>query len=213
MGKNDSVLRHTIRDLYGMRRGVSLSTHIFNSATLAITLQNAPLSRTRQMLLLLITNYGEKLTFDQKTTYTWPSPKSIMNAEAQELTMKCKLGYRTKYLQFIAEAVQKQSCPTIKALQQMPFEKAKAELKKLKGIGEYSAEAILPHSEAFPIDIWSAQIFHRLFFPNRPLPSKQEAIKIVRNQAAERWGRWRKLAFVYVVSDLSNLSKKFKINL
>jgi len=211
--KNDSILKHTIRDLHGMKTGMTLSNHIFNSATLAITLQNAPLNRTRQMLQLLITNYGEKLAFNHKTTYTWPSPKSIMNADAEELTKKCKLGYRTKYLQFIAEVVQKQTCPTIKELLQMPFEKAKAELKKLKGIGEYSSEVILPHGEAFPIDIWSAQIFHKLFFPQRPLPPKQEAIQIVRTQAAEKWGRWRRLAFVYVLSDLSNLSKKFKINL
>jgi len=211
--KNDSVLKHTIHDLYGMRRGMALSAHIFNSATLAITLQNAPLNRTSQMLRLLITNYGEKLTFDHKTTYTWPSPKSIMTADAKELTEKCKLGYRTKYLQSIAEAVQKQTCPTIEELLQMPFEEAKAELTKLKGIGEYSAEAILPHGEAFPIDIWSAQIFHKLFFPSQPLPPKQEAIGIVRKQAAERWGRWRRLAFVYVLSDLGNLSKKLKISL
>jgi len=95
----------------------------------------------------------------------------------------------------------------------MPFEKAKAELKKLKGIGDYSSEVILPHGEAFPIDTWSAQIFHKLFFPKGKVPPKQEAIRIVRKQAAERWGRWRRLAFVYVLSDLGNLSEKLKINL
>lgn len=211
--KTDPILKHTIHNLYGMRRGTMLRTDIFNSAVLAITLQNAPINRTDQMLQLLITNYGEKLTFDHKTTYTWPSPKSIMNADAEELTKKCKLGYRTKYLHFIAEAVQKQTCPTINELLQMPFEKAKAELTRLKGIGEYSSEIILPHGEAFPIDIWSAQIFHKLFFPHQPLPPKQEAIQTVRKHAAERWDRWRRLAFVYVLSDLGNLSKKFQINL
>jgi len=213
MAKNDSVLKYTVHDLYGMRRGMTLSTHIFNSATLAITLQNAPLKRTRQMLKLIITNYGQKMAFNGKTTYAWPSPASIMNADAKELTKKCRLGYRTKYLQFIAGAVQKQTCPTIKELLQLPFEKAKAELKRLKGIGEYSSEVILPHGEAFPIDIWSAQIFHKLFFPHQPLPPKQEAIRIVRKQAAERWGKWRRLAFVYVLSDLSNLSERLRINL
>jgi len=211
--ETDQVLKHTIHNLYGMRRGAMLRTDIFNSATLAITLQNAPINRTDQMLQLLITNYGEKITFDHKTTYTWASPKSIMNADEKELTEKCKLGYRTKYLQFIAEAVTNGTCPTIKELLEMPFEKAKAELTKLKGIGEYSSEIILPHGEAFPIDIWSAQIFHKLFFPHQPLPPKQEAIQKVRKQAAERWGKWRRLAFVYVLSDLTNISKKLKINL
>jgi len=209
--KSDSVLKGAIRNLYGMRRGMTLSTHIFNSATLAVTLQNAPLNRTHQMLQLLITNYGEKLTFDHKATYTWPSPKSIMNAGEKTLTERCRLGYRTKSLKSIAEAVANGACPTIEELLQMPFERAKAELVRLRGIGEYSAEIILPHGEAFPIDSWSAQIFHKLFFLHRQLPPKQEAIQIVREQAAERWGRWRRLTFVYVLNDLDNLSKKFKI--
>jgi len=211
--EKDSVLKHSIRNLYGMRRGLPLSENIFNSAILAVTLQNAPINRTYQMLQLLITNYGEKLTFDRKTTYTWPSPKPIMNADEKELTEKCKVGYRTQYLKSIAEAIATRTCPTIKELLQMPFEKAKAELVKLKGIGEYSAEVILPHGEAFPIDSWSAQIFHKLFFPRRQLPPKQEIIQIVRQQAAERWDKWRKLAFVYVLNDLDNLSRKFKIKL
>jgi len=213
IGKNDTVLKQTIRNLYGLRRGVTLGAHIFPSATLAVTLQNAPMNRTRQMLRLLITNYGEKLAFDHKTTYTWSSPQSIMKADEKELTGKCKLGYRTKSLKSIAEAVVNKTCPTIKELLQMPFENAKAELVKLKGIGEYSAEVILPHGEAFPIDSWSAQIFHKLFFPRRPPPPKQEAVEVVRQEAAHRWGRWRRLAFVYVLNDLNNLSKRFKITL
>jgi 3-methyladenine DNA glycosylase/8-oxoguanine DNA glycosylase len=212
MSKSDFVLNHAIRKLYGMRRGITLSDHIFNSATLAVTLQNAPITRTHQMLQLLITNYGEKLTFDHITTYTWPSPKTVTDADEEEMTEKCKLGYRTKFLKSIAEAVANRACPSIKELLQMPFKEAKAELFKLKGIGEYSAEVILPHGEAFPIDTWSAQIFGKLFFPSRRPPSKQETIQIVREQAAQRWGSWRKLAFIYVLNDLDYLSEKFKIN-
>lgn len=205
--KNDPILKRAIKDLYGMRRGAMLRTRIFNSAILAITLQNAPMNRTRQMLKLLITNYGQIIKFDNKTTYTWPSPQSIINAATEELTEKCKLGYRAPYLKSIAEAINEEKCPTLRELAQMPFEKAKAELKKLKGIGEYSAEVILPHPEAFPIDIWSTQIFWKLFFPDRPLPPKHEAIQLVRKHAQERWGRWRRLAFVYVLCDLENLLK------
>jgi len=213
LAKEDSVLKHTIPNLYGMRRGTTLNTHIFNSAILALTLQNAPIKRTDQMLELIIRNYGQKLKFDKKATYTWPKPQTIMKASVEELTQKCKVGYRAKYLRLIAKAIQEGSCPTMGELSQMPFEKAKAEVMKLEGIGEYSAEIILPHGEAFPIDTWSAQIFHKLFFPRRPMPSKLQAIKVVREKAARRWRAWRRLAFVYVLNDLDNLSKKFKMKL
>jgi len=189
--REDPVLRYAIEDLYGMKRGVLLRSDIFPSAVLAVTLQNAPVKRTDQMLKLIITNYGQKLFFDGRLTYTWPIPQSIMKTTTKELTEKC---------------------PNLKELAQMPFEEARAKLMKLKGIGQYSAEVILPHPQAFPIDIWSAQIFWRLFFLEEPMPPKLEAIQIVRKHAEKRWGRWRRLAFVYVLSDLRNLSKRLGVN-
>lgn len=211
--KEDSILKYAVEDLYGMRRGATLGSHVFHSTILAITLQNAPINRTDQMLRLIITNYGRKLSFDKKSTYTWPTPQSIMDASVEELTEKCKLGYRARYLKSIAEAICERRCPTIKELAQMPFEEAKAELMKLEGIGEYSAEVVLPHAQAFPIDIWSAQIFWKLFFSNQPVPPKYKAIQLVRKHAQERWGRWRAVAFVYVLCDLNNLSRKLGIEM
>jgi len=212
--RSDSVLKHVIPRLYGMRRGTTLNTHIFNSAILALTLQNAPIKRTNQMLELIVKNYGDKFTFDGKTTYTWPKPETIMNTSVEDLAQRCKVGYRARYLQSIAKTINEGSCPSMKELRQMPFEEAKAEAMKLKGVGEYSAEIILPHGEAFPIDIWSAQIFWKLFFPKKPTPSsKLEAIKVVKETAEKHWGKWRRLAFVYVLCDLGNLAKKFRIQL
>lgn len=210
--REDPVLRYTIEDLYGMKRGALLSSDIFTSVILAITLQNAPIKRTDQMLRLIITNYGQKLSFDGKSTYTWPAPQTIMKATTKELAQKCKVGYRAEHLKSIAQAVYDGKCPNLKELAQMSFKEAKAKLMKLKGIGEYSTEVILPHPEAFPIDIWSAQIFWRLFFLEEPMPPKLEAIQLVRKHAEERWGKWRRLAFVYVLSDLGNLSKRLGVN-
>jgi len=211
--REDPALRYAIEDLYGMKRGALLRSDIFPSLILAITLQNAPIKRTDQMLRLIITNYGQKLSFDGKSTYTWPAPQTITKVTTEELAEKCKVGYRAEYLKSIAEAVCNGKCPTLKELAQMPFEEAKAKLMKLKGIGEYSAEVILPHPEAFPIDIWSAQIFWKLFLFEEPMPPKLEAIELVRKHAEKRWGKWRRLAFVYVLSDLGNLSKRLRVNL
>jgi 3-methyladenine DNA glycosylase/8-oxoguanine DNA glycosylase len=86
-------------------------------------------------------------------------------------------------------------------------------LMKLKGIGEYSAEIALPHSERFPIDVWSAKVFWRLFFPDSVIPKLKIAIEKVRTHAEERWKRWRGYAFIYVINDLDNLSKRFGVKL
>jgi len=211
--REDPVLRYATEDLYGMKRGALLRSDIFPSALLAITLQNAPIKRTDQMLKLIITNYGQKLFFNGRLTYTWPIPQSIMKTTTKELTEKCKVGYRAEHLKSIAQAVYDGKCPNLKELAQMPFEEARTNLMKLKGIGEYSAEVILPHPEAFPIDIWSAQIFWKLFLFEEPMPPKLEAIELVRKHAEKRWGKWRRLTFVYVLSDLRNLSKRLRVNL
>lgn len=211
--ENDSILKYAVSDLYGMRREARPRSRILNFVILALALQNAPIKRTNQMLRLLITKYGGKMFFDNRTTYTWPTPQSIMNTRLEELTEECKLGYRAKYLKSIAEAVFRGECPSLKELAQMPFEEAKVELMKLRGIGEYSAEVILPHPETFPVDSWSTQIFWKLFFPGEAAPSKHQAVQLVRKYAEERWGRWRSQAFVYVLCDLANLSKRLKVDL
>jgi 3-methyladenine DNA glycosylase/8-oxoguanine DNA glycosylase len=84
---------------------------------------------------------------------------------------------------------------------------------KLKGIGEYSAEIALPHTERFPVDQWSAKIFWSLFFPDRGIPPLKIAMKEVKRCAEERWKRWRGYAFIYVINDLNNLSKRFGVKL
>jgi len=62
------------------------------------------------------------------------------------------LGFRAKYLKTIADLI-KGGLPLLEGLGAMPFEDAKKELMTLKGIGEYSAEIALPHTERFPIDM------------------------------------------------------------
>jgi len=55
------------------------------------------------MLELIIRNFGQELAFDHITTYTWPKLEVIMKASTEELTQKCKVGYRAEYLKSIAK--------------------------------------------------------------------------------------------------------------
>ena len=58
MARKDDVLRDVIEDLRGMR---TLGwPDLFPALTLAVTLQMAPMKRSRQMMELLIENFGDK---------------------------------------------------------------------------------------------------------------------------------------------------------
>jgi 3-methyladenine DNA glycosylase/8-oxoguanine DNA glycosylase len=208
LAKHDLLVKSLVEDLYGMRRTKRLD--IFPMLVLAVTLQMAPIKRSDQMMNLLIKEYGEKITFDGKEVSYWPSPEKIAAAEVRELEERCKLGYRAKVLKGIAEALCK-GFPTLRELEKMSADEAKAKLMELKGIGEYSADIVSPHP-GFALDIWSAKIFNMLLFREKP-ESPRDIIPKLKKIAEDRWGKWRGYVFTYVLNDLNNLSKRFNLNL
>lgn len=206
MAKHDSILKYTLMNLYGMRCG--RQQKLFHNIVRAILMQWASLERTKQMFKLLFQSYARKIRFDGHLVSTWFTPKQIAQASLQKLKKECKLGFRAEYLRTIANLISSGLIPSLEDLEKMPFEKAKKELMKLRGIGEYSAEIALPHRERFPIDVWSVKIFWKLLFPGKEMSSVKIAIQEIRKQAERRWKMWRSYAFIYIINDLNNLSRK-----
>jgi DNA-3-methyladenine glycosylase II len=208
LANRDSLVNALVNDLYGMRR--TKRPDIFPQLILAVTLQMAPIRRSDQMMTLLIKEYGEKIVFDSKEITYWPSPAMIANKDFRELKERCKLGYRASVLKGIAQALCK-GFPTLQELEAMTAEAAKAKLMELKGIGEYSADMVSPHP-GFALDVWSAKIFGLLLL-GKESETPRTVIPRLRKIAEKRWGRWRGYVLTYVLNDLPNLSKRFKLNL
>lgn len=208
LAESDPFLRSLVKDLYGMRR--TKRPDVFPMLMLAVTLQMAPISRSNQMMNLLIKEYGAKVQFDGKEIPYWPSPEVIAETSVAELRQKCKLGYRAKVLKGIAQALTR-GFPTMRELDKMAPGEAKAKLMELKGIGDYSADIISPHP-GFALDVWSAKIFNLLLFGKQPT-SPRDVIPKLKQIAEERWGKWKGYVFVYMLNDLKNLSKRHNINL
>jgi hypothetical protein len=78
-------------------------------------------------------------------------------------------------------------------------------------MGEYSAELIMPKM-GFPLDVWSAKIFHVLFFGKEP-SKPRGAISTLKKVAEKHWGNWKGYAFVYVLNDLPKLSNRIGVDL
>jgi 3-methyladenine DNA glycosylase/8-oxoguanine DNA glycosylase len=208
LAAHDSLVRALVEDLYGMR--TTKQPDIFPRLILAVTLQMAPIARSNQMMELLIKQYGEKARFDRKEILCWPSARTIADTSVAELERNCKLGYRSTFLRAIAETVRK-GFPSVQELERMSPEEAKLRLMELKGIGEYSADIVSPHS-GFALDVWSARIFHMLFFGSEP-KSPRDVIPKLKRIAEERWGQWRGYVFLYVLHDLDRLSKRLSLDL
>jgi 3-methyladenine DNA glycosylase/8-oxoguanine DNA glycosylase len=162
------------------------------------------------MMDLLMANFGEDACFDGKTIRYWPSTEAIAAASVEELMGKAKLGYRAKNLKAIAAALI-EGFPSADELYAMDSEEAKKKLLTLYGIGEYSAELVMPKT-GFALDVWSAKIFSVLFegkVPEQP----RDAIPALKVAAEQRWGDWRGYAFVYILNDLPKLSKRIGFDL
>jgi N-glycosylase/DNA lyase len=183
---------------------------LFASATLAISLQMAPIARSNQMQECLMERYGEKAEFDGHRIRVWPRAEAIAKADVNELFKECKWGYRAKFLVKTAQVIQS-GFPTLEELKQLTPEEAKKTIIELPGIGDYSADLMNPHG-GFSIDVWSADIFGKLFF-GKNAETGRNAIDRIKAEGIRRWGKWARTAFVYVVHDIPRLSKRVGIEL
>jgi 3-methyladenine DNA glycosylase/8-oxoguanine DNA glycosylase len=164
MASKDKILRELVKDLFGMR--TMAWPELFPALVLAVTLQMAPMKRSNQMMELLIKNFGDEICFDGKTIVHWPSPEKIAGITVEELKTKAKLGYRAQNLVSIAQRI-REGFPTVDDLANMPIDEAKKVLMTLQGIGDYSADLVVP-GMGFPLDVWSAKIFSILLFGKEP---------------------------------------------
>ncbi|MBI2868578.1 MAG: hypothetical protein HYX96_01985 [Chloroflexi bacterium] len=204
---NDPVLSLAIRDLYGMR--VGQLDDVFGRVILAILLQMAPVARSVQMMDAVLEQYGTRLSFDGREVILWPRPGTVAALDPAELRARAKLGYRAPRLvraaQFLAA-----NPVSLRELAALPEEPALEKLTAIPGIGRYSAGIIL--GQAFvPLDVWSVVIMSELVQGRTPLNPRQE-IDAVALKLKQRWGRWGWLAFVYLLNDLENLARVYKLS-
>ena len=203
LSATDDLLKQTTHDLWGMH---SVGwPELFPALILAVTLQMAPMKRSNQMMDKLLHIFGEEATFDDRKVLYWPSTKAISQTPIEELRQKAKLGYRAKNLVAIAQSIDEEF-PTMNELAAVEPTEAKALLMSLKGVGDYSAELVMPEM-GFPLDVWSAKIFSVLFYGKLP-SNPRKSIPTLKIEAEKRWGKWAGYAFVYILNDLQNLSNR-----
>jgi 3-methyladenine DNA glycosylase/8-oxoguanine DNA glycosylase len=210
LAKTDSILKYATADLYGMH-STSTGDTVFPDALLAILLQMAPLNRSNNMMDCIIKKYGETAEFDGRKVPIWPLPKELARKNPESLAETCKIGYRAKRIVELSKKLVNEDFPHLPELEKLSPEEAKCRLLELPGIGDYSADIINPHG-GFPIDVWSVEVFGKLFFGKEPENNRQ-AVEEVKREGIRRWGQWSWMAFYYVVQDLENLSKSLGVKL
>ena len=158
-----------------------------------ISTQNA-IPRIKKIVAKLSEMYGEKIEFNGKVYYAFPSLEKLSAVTEADLS-PLKAGYRAAY---IADAIQKIKSGEVDLdrVKQMSYTDAKKELMKIKGVGPKVADCVLLFScgkkEAFPIDVWVKRTVQTLYLDESANEKKISAF------ASEHFGEYAGVAQQYL---------------
>lgn len=124
--------------------------------------QNNNIKRIKGIIERLCENFGEKL---ESGEFAFPTAEKIASLSEEDLS-PLRAGFRNKYIidgarKVASGEVNLEICKTL------PYEEARAELMKIKGVGVKVADCTLLFGmhriEAFPIDVWMKRAMEILF--------------------------------------------------
>jgi len=131
---------------------------------------NSNIPTIRRRIASIAEQFGKVIEFEGMTYYAFPEPSSISCRGHDGLT-ECKLGYRQPYIFDTSCSVTDERCWE-ETIHRLPYEQARKELMKLKGVGPKAADCILLFAfqkyEAFPVDVWIRRIMRKHYLPDIP---------------------------------------------
>lgn len=137
-----------------------LKQDIWETVISFIISANNNITRISKIISALCENFGEKKSFGDKIYYTMPTPERLSKLSLEDLGV-IKAGFRDKYISDAAKKVADGEIDLGKLKQMSDFD-AKAELMKIKGVGNKVADCILLFSmsryKVFPKDVWIKRI-------------------------------------------------------
>ncbi len=146
---------------------------------------NNNIPRIKGIISRLCEQFGEKTDGG----YTFPDAQTLAKLTVEDLA-PIRSGFRAKY---IIDAAQKIASGEvdIEQVKTLPFDEAKAQLLKIKGVGEKVAQCTLLYGfgrvEAFPRDVWVNRIVAELYPDGLP-----ECIRNTEGIAQQYLFHWRR---------------------
>ncbi len=159
---NDEKLRPCIKAGNGIR---ILHQDLWETIVSYIISANNNIPRIKKIIDKLCFLYGEKIDFDGKVFYGFPTPERLAALELSDLA-EIRAGFRDKYILDAAKKVTSGEVD-LKKITAMNDAEAKTELMKIKGIGSKVADCVLLFAlgryKTFPQDVWTKRIVNQLY--------------------------------------------------
>ncbi|MDE1764351.1 MAG: DNA repair protein [Thaumarchaeota archaeon] len=158
----DSLVGTAVKQFSGLRL---MRQDPFQCYISFICSSNSSIQNIRNMLTRLCAKFGNKMEFENRQFFTFPSAERLSNATTRDL-LSCGLGFRAKYVKDAIRAVNTGQIE-FESLRKADYRTALETLKTVKGIGNKIADCILLFSldklESFPIDRWTQRILQKYY--------------------------------------------------
>ena len=149
----DEKISAAVRRHYGLR---ILEQEPWECTASFVCSSFSNIPRIRQCIENVSTSFGDEVSFDGITAFSFPRPHQINDFSKLS---KCGLGYRAKYLFETARIFANSGGEySLRQMRKLDYVNAKKKLLELPGVGEKVADCILLFSYgflgAFPVDVW-----------------------------------------------------------
>ena len=170
--KVDDYVKEAIKNTSGLRH---LNQDFFETIISYIISANNNIPRISKSVNEISKRYGDKIEFEGKEYYLFPTPKQLENVSIEDYR-NCGVGFRDKYIyDTVMKINQKQV--DLDSMQKMNTSNLRKELLNLMGVGPKVADCILLFScnreEVFPIDVWVERVMEKLYFNNESTTKKK----------------------------------------
>ena len=192
----DDNLKNSISYGKGIR---ILNQDLWETIISFIISANNNIPRIKGIIERISKAYGEKIEFESKEYYAFPTPKQLSKASVDDLR-KLGLGFRDER---VFETTRKIASGEfdLNKLYKISTSEAREKLLELAGVGPKVADCILLFSDlkrfdVFPIDVWVRRVMNELYIhnPDENKVSKKEIQKL----ADEKFGALQGIAQQYL---------------
>ena len=191
----DDNMKNSIKYGYGIR---ILHQDIWEMLISFIISANNNIPRIKAIIEKMSSTYGEKIIFENRTYYLFPTPEQLGKASVEDLR-KLGMGFRDKRVYETTKMVLKNKI-NLYELENEPTDIVREKLLELPGVGPKVADCImlfaLKRYEVFPIDVWVRRVMNELYIKN--IDEEKVNKKELEHLAKEKYGDLAGLAQQYL---------------
>ena len=197
LSKVDDNLKNSIKYGSGIR---ILNQDLWETLISFIISANNNIPRIKGIIERLSENYGNKIVFNNKEYYTFPTPEELSKANVSDFR-KLGLGFRDVRVYETTKIINEKKQKLQQLENEKDVNKLREALLEFPGVGPKVADCIMLFStlkrlEVFPIDVWVRRVMNELYIKNEDETKVNK--KELENLAKEKYGNLAGIAQQYL---------------